>query len=500
MSEQGQANYLAIDLGASSGRVMLGRGGEQGFELEELHRFANIPVHKARHLHWDINYLWLEIKKGLATYARRYSEPLTSIGVDTWAVDYVLLDKGGGLLDLPYHYRDHRNDGMLAEVIAKIGKTRLFAETGLQFLPFNTLYQLYGQAKAGDPKLSQAATFLMIPDYLNYRLCGRKVVEYTNATTTQFLKIKENYWATDLLEELGIPHHFLPEIVQPGTILGELLPEIAQEVGLKQITPVRIVAPGTHDTASAVAGTPYLEPNCAFISSGTWSLVGVEVSASVLSPQAMQLNFTNEGGVAGATRLLKNVMGLWLVQECQRVWQAEGKNYNLPDLLKLAAEAPSFRSLFDPDAPDFLNPPNMPQAIADYCRYTGQPLPQNEGAVIRACLESLALKYRLVVEQLETLLNRRLEILRVVGGGSQNELLCQFTADSSGREVIAGPVEATALGNIMMQAIANGQLANLSAGRAALQTSFASRRYLPRQTEEWAAAFERFQQLPNQTS
>ncbi len=474
---------------------MMGRGGEQGFELEELHRFANTPLNKDGHLHWDAPRLWSEIKKGLSIYATRYKEPLTSIGVDTWAVDYVLLNEAGELLELPYYYRDHRTDGLMQEVVAKIGKNRLFAETGLQFLPFNTLYQLYSQTKANDANLVKAATFLMIPDWINFRLSGRRVVEYTNATTTQFFKVKEKRWATELLEELGIGHHFLPEVVQPGTVLGKLLPQVAQEVGLRQATQILIVAPGTHDTASAVAGTPYLDQHRVFISSGTWSLVGVEVAQPVLSSQALDLNFTNEGGVANTIRLLKNVMGLWLVQECQRVWREEGRNYSWPDLLKLVKHVTSFESLIDPDAPDFLNPPNMPEAIRVYCQRTGQRVPEGVGEVIGCCLESLALKYRLVVEQLEVLLGYTLDTIHVVGGGSQNELLCQFTADGCGREVISGPVEATTLGNVMIQAISTGQLPDLTTGRTAIKTRFSLKHYLPSQSNEWNKAFERFKRL-----
>ncbi len=486
-------NYLAVDLGASSGRVMLGRAGSQGFELEELHRFPNLPLTKAGQLHWDVERLWSEVKKGLAVYATRYKEPLTSIGVDTWGVDYALLDEAGQLLELPYHYRDHRTDSLMEEVLAKVSKARLFEETGLQCLPFNTLYQLYSHSRNDNAMLEKAATLLMMPDWFNYRLSGRKVVEYTNATTTQFFAVKEKRWATQLLAELGIPGHFLTEVVPPGTILGELLPEVAQEVGLnQQTTPVLIVAPGTHDTASAVAGTPQLNQNRVFISSGTWSLVGVEAIEPVLGSAAMKLNFTNEGGVANTIRFLKNVMGLWLVQECQRVWQEEGQHYNWIELVTLAEQSPPFKSLIDPDAPDFLNPTNMPEAIRAYCQRKGQPLPENPGAIIRCCLESLALKYRLVVEQLELLLGHSLGTIRIVGGGSQNELLCHFTAEGCKREVITGPVEATALGNIMVQAVATGQLPNLATGREALETSFSMKQYLPINSENWGRAFERF--------
>jgi rhamnulokinase len=479
---------------------MLGRWNGYGIELEELHRFPNGPVEIEGHLHWDVERLWSEIKQGIALYAARYNEPLISIGVDSWAVDYALLDAEGQLLGLPFHYRDHRTDALMDAVIAKVGKTQLFERSGLQFLPFNTLYQLYSQSLAADPALQKAATMLMIPDLFHYRLSGRKVAEYTNATTTQFFSVRQKGWDTELLRQLGIPFHFLPEIVAPGSVLGELQPELAEELGLRnQSSPVLIVAPGTHDTASAVAGTPYLDQNRAFISNGTWSLVGMEVAGPVLGTTALDLNFTNEGGVAGTIRLLKNVMGLWLVQECQRIWREQGQNYSWNDLVQQARQAEAFVSLIDPDAPDFLNPTSMPQAIQAYCQRSGQPTPETPGAVIRCCLESLALKYRLVVEQLELLLDHTLSTIRIVGGGSQNEVLCQFTADACGREVIAGPVEATALGNVLVQAIATGQLSDLDTGREALKTSISMKRYVAEQDKEkeWAEVFRRFKRLVN---
>ncbi len=478
MSEP-SANYIAVDLGASSGRVLLGRWNGAQFDLEELHRFSNGPVQIEGHLHWDIERLWAEIKTGLSRYSAVCNEPLLSIGVDSWAVDYGLLDEAGELLGLPFHYRDHRTDGMMAQVSAKVPKAQIFEQTGLQFLPFNTLYQLYSQAQASDPQLERAATLLMIPDLFHYRLSGRKVVEYTNATTTQFFAVKTKRWATELLTELGIPVHFLPPLVQPGTILGELRPELAREIGLNQAKPVLIVAPGTHDTASAVAAIPYLDRHSAFLSSGTWSLVGVEVEQPMLEPAALEMNFTNEGGVANTIRLLKNVMGLWLVQECQRVWHEQGLPYSWEELVVLARQAPAFASQIDPDAPVFLNPGNMPEAIQKYCQQTGQAVPESPGAIIRCCLESLALKYRLVVEQLEQLLGYRLNTIRIVGGGSQNEMLCDLTAQVCQREVVAGPVEATALGNIMVQAIATGQLRDITMGREALKTGITLKHYLP---------------------
>jgi rhamnulokinase len=489
------ANFLAVDLGASTGRVVWGRWDGQGFKLQDLHRFPNNPLRSEGRLQWDIEQLWREIKKGLALYPTLCQELLTSIGVATWAVDYALLDENDQLLGLPYHYRDHRTDGLMAQVLEKVPRARIFDETGLQFLPFNTLYQLYSQTETESSLLAQATTFLMIPDLLHFWLCGRKAVEFTNATTTQFFSVKEKDWAKGLLAELGIPTHYLPPIVQPGTILGELRLELAKEVGLTQEIPVRIVTPGTHDTASAVAGIPYLDKHTAFLSSGTWSLVGVELDNPILSPSALALNFTNEGGVAGTTRLLKNVMGLWLVQECQRIWQEAGHYYDWETLAQMSEQTPAFASLIDPDTSDFLNPVNMPEAIQNFCHRTGQPIPQSPGAIIRCCLESLALKYRVVMGQLEELLDYPLKVIRVVGGGSQNELLGQFTASACDREVITGPVEATALGNILLQAIATGHISDLTAGRKALENGFSLKHYFPKDRPAWAEALVRFQRL-----
>ncbi len=489
------ANFLAVDLGASNGRVVWGRWDGRKFELQELYRFPNNPLRQAGYLKWDVERLWQEIKHGLTQYKSVCSEPLTSIGVDTWAVDFVLLDADGRLLDLPYHYRDQRTDGMLEEVLQRLPKARIFAETGLQFLPFNTLYQLYSQARHAPADLERAATLLMIPDFFNYRLCGRKVVEYTNATTTQFFSVKQPGWATGLLADLNIPTHFLPPVVLPGTLLGELLPEIAREVGLEQTSPVVIIAPGTHDTASAVAGIALLDPKTAFLSSGTWSLMGVELDQPILSPAALAMNFTNEGGVEGTFRLLKNVMGLWLIQECQRNWQEAGLVYSWPELVEMSRQSPAFVSLIDPDALDFLSPPNMVEAIQHYCQRTGQSVPESPGQLIRCCLESLALKYCLVLEQLEQLLGYRLNIIRTVGGGSQNELLCRFTAEACQREVISGPVEATALGNIMLQAIATGHLSSLAEGRRFLENNVTLKHYPAPPTNSWEKVFTRFKQL-----
>jgi rhamnulokinase len=483
-------NFLAIDLGASSGRVMAGRWNGQRFALHELHRFPNGPVAVHGHLHWDVLRLWHEITTGIAQYAAQNPAPLAGIGIDTWAVDFGLLDRAGQLLGNPYHYRDRRTDGMLQQVDQRASPERVYTQTGIQRLPINTLYQLVSMRQHGDPQLDVAKTLLLIPDLFHYWLTGRIVAEYTNATTTQFFDARARRWATDLLEELNLPAQILPEVVAPGTVLGEVLPDLRDALGLRQSVPV--IATATHDTASAVAAVPGLDQRSAYISSGTWSLVGVELDQPILSDRARQLNFTNEGGVAGTIRFLKNVGGLWLLQECQRQWQREGQNFTWSQLVAQAEAAPPLRSLVDPDAPDFLNPDDMPSAIRAYCLRASQSEPESVGALVRCCLESLALKYRWVVDALEQLTSRKLDTIRIVGGGSQNTLLCQLTADACQRRVVAGPVEATALGNILVQAIALGTLPDIAAGRTAVAASFPQNVYAPQNSGDWDAAALRF--------
>jgi len=479
-------NFLAVDIGAASGRVIVGRWDGERFALEELHRFPNGPVTEGGHLHWDAPRLWQELQAGLAAYAAQDGAPLAGIGVDTWAVDYGLLDAAGQLLGNPYHYRDRRTVGVPDLVDTLLPPEALYAQTGIQRLLLNTLYQLVAAVQAGDPQLAAADTLLLMPDLLHYWLTGRKVAEYTNATTTQLLDARERRWATEILGKLGIPARILPPLIAPGSVLGPLLPAVRDAVGLRHDVPV--IAVGTHDTASAVAAVPGLDERSAYISSGTWSLVGVELDAPLLSAEAQRLNFTNEGGVAGTIRLLKNVGGLWLLQECQRQWQHEGRAYSWPELLALAEAAPPLRSLIDPDAPEFLAPQNMPATIREHCRRSGQPVPAGVGELVRCCLESLALTYRRVVAALETLTGRQIDTLRVVGGGSQNTMLCQLTADACQRTVVAGPAEGTALGNILVQAIATGHLPDLAAGRRAVAASVDQTIYTPRAGGGWDAA------------
>lgn len=485
-----ETSFIAIDLGASSGRVMLGMWDGRRFELRELHRFPNGPVSVRGRLHWDVLRLWQEITQGIAQYARQYEDLPAGIGIDTWAVDFALLDGSGEMLGNPYHYRDRRTEGIPEYIDGRVPSQRLYGQTGIQRLLINTLYQLVSMRRADDPRLVVAETLLLIPDLFHYWMTGRIVAEYTNATTTQFYDARAQGWALDLLEELDLPTRILPPVVAPGTILGELLPEVREEASLRGSVPV--IACATHDTASAVAAVPGLDERSAYISSGTWSLVGVETTQPILSERARELNFTNEGGAGGTIRFLTNVAGLWLLQECQRTWQREGKTYTWPDLVALAEQATPLRSAVDPDAPDFVNPGDMPAAIRARCTRTGQPEPKSDGEVVRCCLESLALKHRWVLAALEELTGRRLDTIRIVGGGSQNHLFCQFTADACQRRVVAGPAEATALGNILVQAVANGRLPNIAAGRQAVGASVEQETFEPRDSGNWDAAFADF--------
>ncbi len=487
------ANFIAIDIGASSGRLMLGSWNGERFELTELHRFPNESVSINGHMHWDVLRLWHEIKMGLRSYTQNHKETPAGISVDTWGVDYGLLDKAGNLLSNPYHYRDHRMDGLVEEGFKKLSKSETYAKTGIQFMQINTIYQLYSMVKNNDPQLDLADTLVMMPDLFHYWLSGKKVVEYSDASTSQLLNAKTRNWDTELLECFNIPTHIFPDLVSPGTVIGQLQEQLITELGFDSAVP--IIATGSHDTANAIAAIPYLDESSAYISSGTWSLMGVEIAEPILSEQALNYNFTNEGGVENTIRFLKNIMGLWLLQESRRQWQREGQDYSWTELLDLAEQAPAFVSLIDPDATPFLGHGDMPQAIRDYCQETNQVVPESVGAIIRCCLESLALRYRWVIEALEELTGNPITSIRIVGGGSQNKLLNQFTADACQRSVITGPVEATALGNVMMQAIATGHITNLDAGRKAIAASVSQERFEANPNSNWDEAFERFKTL-----
>jgi rhamnulokinase len=481
------ASYLAFDLGAESGRAMVGRLRAGSLELRELHRFANGPVHEGATLRWDFPRLRHEMRRALEQIEADSERP-DSIGVDTWGCDYGLIDRHGELVGNPYCYRDARTDGVMDALFDRVPRARIYQATGIQFLPFNTLYQLVAAAQRTPGELDRAQSFGTIPDILNHWLTGELRAEFTNATTTQMVDARRRTWATGLLEEVGIPTRILPPLVEPGTFVGPLKPAVVPALAG---TPV--VAPACHDTGSAVAAVS-AGSGRAFLSSGTWSLLGTEVDAPVITPQALDANFTNEGGVAGTTRLLKNIAGLWLLQCCRREWAKDGREITYEELSEAAIgrDRVAFGSLFDPDDPSFLHPDDMRTAIAGYCHRTGQPAPREPGEYTRAILESLAFKYRYVLDTLDELTGVQTSEVQIVGGGSRNRLLNQFTAEATGRRVLAGPVEATALGNIAMQMVAAGTARSIVDARAIVERSFPVDRFEPADADRWDAHYARF--------
>ncbi len=486
-------NFLAADLGASNGRVLLARWDGARFALQELHRFPNGPTAVHDRLYWNVLGLWSELQTGMARYAAQYDEPPAGIGVDTWGVDFGLLDRAGRLMGNPVAYRDARTNGIMDVACAVVPAETIFDITGIQFMQFNTLFQLYAMRHGGDPQLDAAETLLMLPDLFHYWLTGRKAAEYTIASTSQMFDARERRWAAGLMAKLDLPTRILPQVVPPGTVLGEVLPGVLDAAGLQG--PVPVIAPGGHDTASAVAAVPGLDARSLYISSGTWSLMGMEIAEPIINERTRSLNFTNEGGVDNTIRLLKNIAGLWTLQESRRQWRREGQDFSWNDLTSQAEQAEPFSSLIDPDAADFLNPSNMVDAIRDYCRRTDQPVPETVGQVVRCCLESLALRYRWVLNALEEIAGTQIETMRIVGGGSQNRLLSQLAADACRRPVITGPVEATALGNVMLQAIAAGRLSSIAEGREAIAASIEQETFEPGSAAGWDDAFGRYEAL-----
>lgn len=480
---------LAFDFGASSGRAILGIFDGNKLITEELHRFSNDPVNVRGNFYWDILRLFHEIKQGIIKCVNVGHKDIDSIGIDTWGVDYGLLDERGNLLGNPYHYRDTRTDGIMEEVFKIIPKGELYQKTGIQFMKFNTIFQLYSTKLNTPSMLDQAKTLLFIPDLLNYFLTGVKVTEYSIASTSQLLDPQTRTWSDEILDKLELPRQMLTDIVPSGTIIGKLSKTLAQELGIGE---VNVVASASHDTASAVTAVPAANRDYVYISSGTWSLMGVEADEPIINEMSSQLAFTNEGGVSNKIRFLKNIMGLWLVQECKRQWNKEGDNCSFAELEKLAREAKPFVSFVDPDDDSFMTPGNMPEKIRAFCKKTNQPVPESKGEVIRCVLQSLALKYRKTVESLEQILGKELPVVHMVGGGIKDTLLCQFTANATGKKVIAGPVEATSIGNLMTQAMALGKINSLQEIRQVVKNSVATTEYLPENIEQWNQAYDRF--------
>ncbi|MFI5756389.1 rhamnulokinase family protein [Streptomyces sp. NPDC051569] len=477
------ATFAAADLGATSGRVVLGRVGDGRLDLTEVHRFANTPVRLPSGLHWDILGLYQGVLDGLREADR--SGPIASIGIDSWAVDYGLLDRTGALLGNPYHYRDPRTDTVAEEVREKIGAAELYRITGVQHLPFNTVYQL--AAATGTPQLRTARHLLLIPDLLTYWLTGRIGAEATNASTTGLYDTRAGTWSATVTDSLGLGAGLLPRLHHPGDATGTLLPEAAAHTGLPSGTPVTAVA--SHDTASAVVAVPADRPGFGYISCGTWSLAGLELDAPVLTEASRAANFTNELGIDHTVRYLRNIMGLWLLSEAQRTWRAQGKQHDIGPLLSRAASAEPFTAVIDPDAPEFLAPGDMPARIAAFCERTGQRPPADQGALVRTILEALALAHARTLRRAAELAGRDLDVIHLVGGGSRNDLLCQLTADAARLPVVAGPAEATALGNVLVQARAHGLVGDRSRMRRLVADTQPLRRYTPRgDRSAWASA------------
>jgi rhamnulokinase len=485
------AHFLAFDLGAESGRAVLGTLDGRRLSVHEVRRFPNTPLALAGHIHWNVYALFDEMKTAMREAVAAIGARPASIGVDTWGVDFGLLARDGKLLGLPFCYRDHRNVGAMEEYFKLVPRSDLYEATGIQFMPFNTLFQVYAMVREGSPLLDAAADLLFMPDLFNFLLAGKKAAELTIATTSQILDPRSKTWIPGLFQAMGLSKNILQDIIGPGTVLGPLTDEVAAQTGLREVP---VVATAGHDTAAAVAAVPAEGRNWAYISSGTWSLVGVEEKAPVISPRSLESNFTNEGGVGGTIRFLKNITGLWLVQGCRKAWAKDG-SVSYEDLVKVAAGAPAFAAFIDPDCPDFLNPPDMPEAISDYCRRTGQKPPESRAAMIRSLLESLALKYRHVIDQLRLVLGHPIEKIHVIGGGSRIELLCRFTADATGLSVVAGPAEATAIGNILVQAMAMGRVSSPAEIRAIIRESFELRTYEPADTAAWDVAYARFRDV-----
>ncbi|MEM3927059.1 MAG: rhamnulokinase family protein [Desulfurococcaceae archaeon] len=482
---------LAFDLGASGGRAIVGKIDldARKVEMEEIYRFPNGPIRVRDHLYWDVLRIWNEVKEGISIAYKKYGEQIVSIGVDTWGVDFALLDNNGELVGLPYCYRDPRRNQAMRELLSVMSPERIYMRTGIQFMPINPLYQLYAMVKDRSSLLQAARTLFMMPDLFNYWLSGVIVSEYTDASTTQFLDPWTKKWALDLLEEIGFPTDIFPEVIEPGTKLGKIDLRLAEELRVSK--DIEIIAPATHDTASAVAASP-IDKDSAYISCGTWSLVGVELDQPLVNKKAMEYNFTNEGGAFNTIRFLKNVQGMWFMQEIKRMLTKRGQEYDYAELTKLASEARGFIGFIDPDDPRFLAPLDMIDEIMKFLEETGQEKPKTVGELVRLVLESLALKYRLVIEKIEDLTGMKIKRINIVGGGSRNWVHNQLVADFTDKLVEAGPEEATSIGNILMQLAGLGYVKSLREIREYVRNSFEVKQYQPNHTSKHEDAYSKF--------
>ncbi len=484
-------HYIACDLGAESGRVMLGTLADDHLTIDEIHRFPNGAIAIGDSMRWDVLRLFDELKAGLRKVATR-EIAVSSLSCDSWGVDYVLLLKNEPLLTAPFHYRDGRTDGGFERAFPLVPAEEIFAETGIQFMTINTLYQLHADRLQRPTVLNAAEQFLTMGDYFNFLFSGVSKVEESLASTTQLYNPQQRAWSKKLIKKLGLPERIFPELVFSGTKLGPLLPALAAETGLRN---VQVVASCSHDTGAAVAAVPAEGDDWAYLSSGTWSLLGIESSTPIITAKSRQYNFTNEVGFDGSIRFLKNIIGLWVVQECRRVWAKAGQEYDYDQLTAMAESAPPLKALLDLRDDRFAKPDNMPQKIVDFCRETNQPAPTTPGEFVRCVLESLALLYRQTLDRIEEVTGQKLATLHIVGGGSKNQLLNQLSANATGRTIIAGPVECTAIGNVLIQAIAMGQLPSLAALRQVVRNSFPTVRYEPQNKMPWEEAYKRFREM-----
>jgi len=484
-------NFLAFDLGASSGRAILGTLTNQRLQLTEIHRFENRMVEIDNHFYWNIFSIFDELKTGLKKCIRDFGVQPDSVAIDTWGVDFAFVDKDGMIASLPFAYRDRRTDNAMEDFYKIIPKEELYLMTGIQLMQFNSLFQLFVNHQSKASQYLIGKDLLFMPDALSYLFCGVKKNEFSIASTSQLLKPGQLAYEERLFKAMGVDSSIMQEIVLPGTLLGTIKPEVQRETGSKAIP---VIAVASHDTASAIVSVPATGKDWAYISSGTWSLMGIESDKPLISKEILELNFTNEGGVEGTTRFLKNIMGMWLLQECRRIWSRE-VNYSWSEMVDLSTLSQPFKCLIDPDDTSFLNPADMPAAIADYCIKTGQTPPATHGEFIRCIFESLALKYRLTLDSIRSVVAHPISKIHIIGGGANNELLCQYSANALGIPVVAGPTEATAIGNIMIQAKAMQCVSSIQEIRAMVKDSFETKTFEPYKPEVWVSQMDRFRNI-----
>ena len=478
---------LAFDFGASSGRAIIGCFDGDKITLEEVHRFSNDPVSVGGTVYWDVLRLFYEIKQGIIK--AKIAGGFDSIGIDTWGVDFGLIDSEGKLMENPVHYRDVRTSGLVDEAFKTMPKEKLYGITGIQFMELNTLFQLISLKKYRPWMLERADKMLFMPDLFGYMLTGKMCAEYSIASTSQLIGLDKRTWSKEILDAFGIKESVFAPLVQPGTVLGELSKEVCEECG---VDPVPVISVCGHDTQSAITSVPCEDGDFAFLSSGTWSLFGTELDKPIVNETSMNINITNEGGFDGSTGFLKNIIGLWLIQESRRQWKREGKEYSYADLEKLALAAEPFKCFIDPDAPEFVPHGNIPERVREFCRKTGQYVPETVGEIMRCIYESLAMKYRLTFEKLRECTERDYPVIHVIGGGTKDGLLCQMTANSCDRTVKAGPIEATVMGNVAVQLMSDGSVKNIGQARKIVAESSELKTFEPKDTDKWAEAYEDF--------